>query len=83
MPDDRNPDARELGIYFTLAQVGVEMVVPLILGLVVDYYASTSPWAMIAGMILGFVGGLWHIVLLTNKQEAARQQKGKSGSDSP
>jgi F0F1-type ATP synthase assembly protein I len=82
MPDRRPPDARELGYYFSLAQVGVEMVVPLIVGLVVDYYADTSPWLTISGMVLGFVGGVTHIVVLTNKHDAATR-KDQSGSNPP
>jgi len=82
MPDKRPPDAREMGFNFTLAQVGVEMVVPLIVGLVIDRYANTSPWFTISGVILGFVGGVTHIVVLTNQQEAARRDKNKPGSGS-
>jgi len=80
MPDDHPPDARELGIYFTLAQVGLEMVAPLFVGLVIDHYADWGPWATIGGTILGFAGGIMHIVLLSNKQEAAMRQK-KSPKD--
>ncbi len=80
MPGQRPPDdSRELGIYLTLAQVGVEMVAPMIVGLIVDHYAGTSPWLTVAGLILGFVGGLSHIVLLTKKQDAARRKKDKPG----
>jgi F0F1-type ATP synthase assembly protein I len=79
MPDGGPPDARELGIYFTLAQVGVEMVAPLIVGLVIDYYADWGPWATIGGTVLGFVGGITHIVLLSNKHEAMLRNQKKPG----
>jgi F0F1-type ATP synthase assembly protein I len=81
-PDSRPPDSRELGYYFALAQVGVEMVAPMIVGLVIDQYAATSPWFTIAGIMLGFVGGITHIVLLTSKHDAA-MRKDQRGSDRP
>jgi F0F1-type ATP synthase assembly protein I len=81
MPDDQQPDTREMGIYLTLAQVGVEMVVPLFVGLIIDYYAGWGPWGLIAGTILGFVGGIAHIIMLANKQEAARRNRQPPGSN--
>jgi F0F1-type ATP synthase assembly protein I len=83
MPDDRRPDAREMGIYFTLAQVGLEMVAPLIAGLVIDHFAGWGPWATLAGMVLGFVGGITHIVVLSNKQEAGWRNKKPPGDQPP
>jgi F0F1-type ATP synthase assembly protein I len=56
-----------MGYYLALAQVGLEMVAPLIAGLILDYYIGWGPWAMIGGAILGFVGGITHIVILSNK----------------
>jgi F0F1-type ATP synthase assembly protein I len=83
MPEEQPHDQRELGLNLTLAQVGVEMVVPLIVGLVVDQYADTMPWFTISGVVLGFVGGIVHIVALTNKQEAARRNQGKQEGGPP
>jgi F0F1-type ATP synthase assembly protein I len=82
MPDYRPPDTRELGYYFSLAQVGLEMVVPLLFGLVIDYYVNTSPWFTIAGVVLGFVGGITHIVVLTSKHDAASRND-RPGSKPP
>jgi F0F1-type ATP synthase assembly protein I len=75
MPAEQPPDQRELGLNFTLAQVGVEMIAPLFAGLVLDHYAGTGPWLTIGGVVLGFVGGLTHIVMLTNRQEPSRREK--------
>jgi F0F1-type ATP synthase assembly protein I len=83
MPDDRPSDARELGIYVTLAQVGLEMVAPLIVGLVIDYYAAWGPWATVSGTILGFVGGMAHIVILSKQQEAELRKKKPPGGSTP
>jgi len=64
-----NPDPKELGFYFSLAQVGLEMVVPIGLGLALDYYLGWGPWAAVTGAVLGLVGGLAHLVTLLNRRE--------------
>ncbi len=74
----KEPDRRELGIYFSLAQVGLEMVAPLGIGVYLDYLLNSSPWALISGTVLGFVGGLTHLIMLAQKQE--RDQSKKNGS---
>ena len=61
MPEDP-PDSRELGYYFALAQVGVEMVAPLGIGLGLDFYFGWLPWATVTGAVLGFVGAGYAIV---------------------
>jgi F0F1-type ATP synthase assembly protein I len=50
-----------------LSQVGFEMVVPIGLGVVVDHYLGTKPWLTVAGAVLGFVGGLVHLISLSSK----------------
>jgi F0F1-type ATP synthase assembly protein I len=85
MPDDRPPDSRELGYYFTLAQVGLEMVAPLIVGLVLDYYLDTGPWLAVGGIIIGFIGGITHIVALTHRHDAEARDRTprRGGGDAP
>jgi F0F1-type ATP synthase assembly protein I len=69
-----------MGYYLTLAQAGMEMVAPLVLGLIIDYYAGSRPWFTVGGLILGFVGSLMHIVLLTNRHDKAKSDKNKPGN---
>ncbi len=64
---DRQEDRRRLGLYLSLAQCGGEMVVPLVVGLVLDRYLHTMPWLTVAGAVLGFVGGLTHMVVILNR----------------
>jgi hypothetical protein len=68
-------DPKELGYYFTLAQVGLEMVAPLGLGLVLDYYLSWTPWGLIGGTVFGFVGGVAHLVVLSNRHHTSDTTK--------
>jgi len=61
------PDPREFGKYFAFAQVGLEMVAPIVLGMVIDNYFDTGPWGVTFGTILGLIGGVWHLVVLANR----------------
>ena len=38
----------------------------------------SKPWATVGGMILGFVGGLAHLIILSQKSE--REESKKKGS---
>ena len=38
------PSPEELGRYFALSQIGLEMVAPIGLGLALDYWLGSSPW---------------------------------------
>jgi F0F1-type ATP synthase assembly protein I len=57
-----------MGYYFTLGQVGLEMVVPVLAGLAFEYYVGGRPWGVIAGAALGLIGGLTHLLILLNRQ---------------
>lgn len=68
MPDRRmNP--KDLGFYFSLSQVGMEMVVPIGVGVALDSYLGWKPWGAILGTLLGFVGGLGHLLVLVNRHD--------------
>lgn len=64
---DERPDSKEMGYYFTLATVGLEMVVPIGVGMVLDYYLNWRPWGAAAGAVLGLAGGLYHLIALSNR----------------
>jgi len=63
-----------MGYYFALAQVGIEMVAPMGLGLLLDYCFHWTPWAMIVGLVVGFVGGLVHLVLMVRRHDAEKRR---------
>lgn len=49
----------------TIGQVGTEMVVPIAIGFLLDHYVlNTLPLLMIVGALVGFVGGVIHLVIL-------------------
>jgi len=63
------PNAKQLGRYMELAQVGLEMVAPIGLGWLVDYLVGTSPWGIVVGALLGLAGGMIHLVAIANRKE--------------
>jgi F0F1-type ATP synthase assembly protein I len=65
----QEPDRRTLGTYYAIAQVGLEMVVPVALGWWIDDKLGTSPWILVAGVILGFVVGITHLLVLSRPSE--------------
>jgi F0F1-type ATP synthase assembly protein I len=80
VPEQNPPDQQQLGYYMTLAQVGLEMVAPVVVGLVADHFAGTMPWITLGGIVLGFVGGLTHLVVLGQKQDKRKDQPRSKGS---
>lgn len=61
---------KEFGHHLAIAQIGMEMVVPIGIGLALDYYLGWGPWATVGGALFGLVGGLLHLITLVNRQEA-------------
>lgn len=72
---------RDLGYYMALAQVGIEMIAPAGIGLALDIWLDWSPWGLITGTILGFTGGLFHLVQMVNRHDAQEEQKKKRGGE--
>jgi F0F1-type ATP synthase assembly protein I len=62
------PDPKQLSLYGVALQVALEMVSPIILGWVLDYYLNWSPWGVIVGAILGLVRGISHLLVMVNRQ---------------
>jgi F0F1-type ATP synthase assembly protein I len=74
------PDLKELNYYYALAQIGLEMVAPLGLGLGVDYYFGCLPWATVTGAVLGFVGGFVHLLMLVHRHDVESRSKPPGGN---
>jgi F0F1-type ATP synthase assembly protein I len=76
---DHLPDPKEAGNLFALAMVGLEMVVPIGVGYWLDRTLGWSPWGVTAGVILGLGGGLYHLVVLSNRIN--REESSKKPGD--
>lgn len=70
---------KSAGLYYALATCGMEMVAPMILGLLLDNWLGTSPIFAAITIVLGFVGGITHMVLISNQinqvEKAERSKK--------
>jgi F0F1-type ATP synthase assembly protein I len=65
--EQRPQRVAQMGRYLALAQVGLEMVAPILLGLWLDAEWGTGPWLTVGGAVLGLVVGVTHLVLLVNR----------------
>jgi F0F1-type ATP synthase assembly protein I len=78
MPEDP-PDLKDISYYYALAQVGLEMVAPLLIGLAIDHYFGSMPWATVVSTVIGFVGGFIHLIMMLNQHEARNRSKTGGG----
>ncbi len=69
------PDPREMGYYFALAQVGFEMVAPIGVGIALDYYFDWTPWGTVVGLVVGFLGGMTHLILMVRQHDAEERRQ--------
>lgn len=74
------PNPKELGYYFALGAVGLEMVTPIGLGLALDFYFGWLPWATAVCAVLGFVGGMTHLILMVSQHDAEERPKPPGGA---
>jgi F0F1-type ATP synthase assembly protein I len=65
----QEPTPREMGYYAALAQIGLEMVLPAILGYYVDGWLGTTPWIMVAAAVFGFAASLIHLFAILRQKE--------------
>ena len=73
------PGPRELAKYYSLAQVGLEMVAPIALGVWLDTRYELMPWLTVTGAVVGLVGGVSHLLLLLKRFEDDGSSQPKQG----
>ncbi len=79
MPENQ-PNRRELATYYALAQVGMEMVVPVGVGMLLDYYLDWTPWGVVVGAVLGLIVGITQLVTISNRMNQKGQDQREQGS---
>ena len=67
MPGNRE-NSRQVAYWFALSQIGFEMAAPIGLGALLDWWLGILPWLTIIGAILGLVGGLYHLIVMTRDE---------------
>lgn len=55
---------RTMARLMTIGAVGTEMVAPIVMGWVVDYFSGTIPLFLILGSLVGLIVGVRHLVAL-------------------
>ncbi len=64
-PDDRPPIVVALEWTTRLTTIALEMALPGAGGFWLDQWLGTKALFLVLGVIVGFVLGMWHLVLLT------------------
>jgi ATP synthase protein I len=75
---EQRSSPRELGYLIALGQTGIEMVVPPAIGFYLDNWLGTTPWITIVAAVVGFVGGLTHMIVILRKKEREESSEPKS-----
>ena len=78
---DYLPSREQMGRYMQISQVGLEMVVPIGIGVGIDFWIGWGPWLSIVGTILGLTLGMAHLFYVLNKIEKAEQKEQGKGQD--
>jgi F0F1-type ATP synthase assembly protein I len=60
----------EMGRYLAMSQVGMEMVVPIGLGVLVDHWLKWGPWGVIVGACLGLTIGFIRLIRFVSKEDS-------------
>lgn len=68
---------REWSLYLALGQVGLEMVVPIGLGFVLDRWLRTFPGFTAGGVVLGFIVGIVHLLHLLRRLDQSDSHEAK------
>jgi predicted Kef-type K+ transport protein len=59
----------DFGLYLALGAVGVEIVIPIIVGAYLDPYLGGAGWGVAVGVVFGFALSLVHMVYLLRRLE--------------
>ncbi len=74
---NQGPDPRDVNFYYSLSQIGMEMVAPIVLGVLADIYLGIMPWGVIVGSVLGPVLAFVHLISMLNRRNRAKADKKK------
>ncbi len=65
--DDRSLLSQGIAWATTITSLGLEMALPCMGGYFFDRYFGTLPWGLVVGAILGFVLGMYQLIVLAAK----------------
>ena len=59
-----------------ISQIGIEMAVPVGIGIGIDFWLKTLPWLTILGAIVGPTLGFIHLLSLIKPQNKSKDETG-------
>jgi F0F1-type ATP synthase assembly protein I len=75
---EQTPPSRSVAYLLAIGQVGIEMVVPIALGVLLDRWLQTTPWLMVLGVLVGLLVGWVQLAALLRRLD--RTEKSVKGS---
>jgi ATP synthase protein I len=78
--EERPPRSTEPAHHAALAQIGLEMVAPIAVGLWLDYRFGTLPWLTLVGVAVGFIGGMVHLIWAVNRKINGPEESKQRGA---
>jgi F0F1-type ATP synthase assembly protein I len=73
----------EYGYLLAIGQVGIEMVVPIGLGVGLDMWLGTMPWITVASVMFGLFAGIVHLLVLVDRMDKAVKSEPPSSPQEP
>jgi F0F1-type ATP synthase assembly protein I len=77
--DDRPPMVVAMQWVSQITTIGLEMVLPAVLGIWLDKKWGTAPWLVIVGVLLGFVTGMYHLLQIVRSANSKSSSKINNG----
>lgn len=74
---------RELQYLLAIGQVGMEMVLPIGLGVALDIWLGSMPWISIVGVLLGLFGGMAHLLVLIDRLDKSQKSEPSNSPQEP
>ena len=72
-----------MGLGSEATAIAAEMVVPIVLGVLLDHKLGTKVVFAIIGAILGMTGGIWHLVKMANQMSGKSAKNRIQNDDRP
>jgi len=79
-PANSGSDARGL---LLISSAVAQMVVPILVGVWLDNKYGWKPWGMVAGAVLGIVGGGWSLYVISRRMNRDDRPESGHGSSPP
>jgi hypothetical protein len=80
-PESPSPLSVGLEWASRITTIGLEFVLPMVLGYGVDSWLGTLPAGTLVGAVLGFVLGIWQTIRMTQQLPGASRRRAHSDQD--